>query len=100
MQHVGATVRKIFAGVLRREGAKAPLLAWALACGSRIAERASALAFANGVLIVGVPDRTWQQQLQGFSAEYLTALNQLSAEPVSRIEFVIVNQAENVPDKP
>ncbi len=94
MQHVRSTVRKIFADVLRREGAGAPLLAWPLACGTRTAARTTALTFADGVLTVGVPDKVWKQQLQTLSAEYLVALNQLGSERVSSIEFVILNPSK------
>ena len=88
MQHAGGTLRKIFTDALRREGSDAPVLAWPLACGARTAERTRALSFAAGLLTVSVPDRRWQQELQGLEARLLAALNQLSAEPVSRINFV------------
>jgi hypothetical protein len=88
MQPAGPTLKKIFGEALRREGQDAPLLAWPLACGSRTAERTSAVSFADGVLTVSVPDETWRRQLLNFSPQYLTALNQLSPEPVKKIEFV------------
>lgn len=94
MQHARTTLRKIFSDTLRAEGDNAPLLAWPLACGAKIAERTSALGFADGVLTVSVPDETWRRQLQGFTAQYLGALNQITAEPVSRIEFVTVVQPQ------
>ncbi len=53
-----------------------------------------AVAFAEGVLTVAVPDETWQRQLQSFSRQYLAALNQISSETVNRINFVLVNQLE------
>jgi hypothetical protein len=89
MQHASSTLRKIFTETLRREGADAPLLAWPLACGAKIARRASVVSFVDGVLTVAVPDKVWRQQLQSFGGQYLAALNQLSCEPVSRIDFVI-----------
>lgn len=88
MQHARATLRKIFTDTLRREGSSAPLLAWPLACGGTTAERTTAVGFANGVLTVTVPDKAWQYQLQGLSRQYIAALNQISSEPVSKIEFV------------
>jgi hypothetical protein len=94
MQHARSTLRKIFSDALRREGASAPLLAWPLACGATTAARANAVAFAEGVLTVEVPDKTWRQQLQSFGPRYLAALNQISAEPVSRIDFVIAGQSQ------
>jgi hypothetical protein len=88
MQHARATLRKIFTDTLRREGTNAPMLAWPLACGASTAERTSAVRFVDGVLTVAVPDKSWQYQLQGLSRQYLSALNQISSEPVSAIQFV------------
>ncbi len=70
------------------------MLAWPLACGASTAERTSAVHFADGVLTVAVPDKTWKDQLQGLSRQYLTALNQISSEPVSAIQFVAADRAE------
>jgi Dna[CI] antecedent DciA-like protein len=89
MQHARATLNKIYSTIVRNEG---PLTAWPLACGSRIAARASALTFADGVLTVSVPDEAWRQQLQSFIPQYIAALNQVVAEPVKRIEFRIVQR--------
>jgi hypothetical protein len=94
MQHARATLRKIFTDTLRREGDSAPLLAWPLACGASTAERTTAVGFANGVLTVAVPDKTWQVQLQDLSRQYLAALNQISSEPVSKIEFVPMHRSK------
>jgi len=88
MQHAGGTLRKIVADALRREGSDAPVLAWPLACGARTAQRTRALSFSGGLLTVAVPDRTWQHELQRLQAQLLSELNKLSAERVSRIEFV------------
>ena len=66
MQPVSSTLKKIFADTLRRgSAADAPLLAWPLACGSKVAEKTSAIGYADGVLTVEVPDATWRLQLQG-----------------------------------
>ena len=94
MQHARATLRKIFTNTLRREGDDAPLLAWPLACGGTTAERTTAISFASGVLTVKVPDKTWQYQLQGLNRQYLAALNQISSEPVDRIECVISDRLQ------
>ena len=69
MQHARFTLRKIFTATLAREGKDAPLMAWPLACGGKTAERTSAIAFADGVLTVAVPDKAWRQQLQSFSRQ-------------------------------
>jgi Dna[CI] antecedent, DciA len=95
MQPAGSTLKKIFADTLRRGGGDdAPLLAWPLACGAKVAEKTSAIAYADGVLTVEVPDTTWQRQLEGFSRQYLSVLKQISAQPVSAIKFVAKNQME------
>ncbi len=93
MQHARATLRRIFTDTLRREGTNAPMLAWPLACGASTAERTSAVQFADGVLTVAVPDKTWQYQLQGLSRQYLAAINQISSEPVGAIQFVLADRA-------
>jgi len=93
MQHASTTLKKIFAHTLRREaGENAPLLAWPLACGLKVAERTTAIGYADGVLTIEVPDTTWQQQLQSFNRQYLAALEQISAQPVNTIKFVVRNQ--------
>lgn len=88
MQHARSTLRKIFTDTLRREGKDAPLLAWPLACGSSTAERATAVQFQDGVLTVAVVDKRWRHELQDMASQYLAALNQISSEPVRRIDFV------------
>ena len=93
MQHAGTTLRKIFRETLSREGESGAMLAWPLACGTKTAERTQALSFAGGILTVAVPDETWRRQLRTFAGEYLTQLNQLSSEKVSRIEFVIASNS-------
>jgi predicted nucleic acid-binding Zn ribbon protein len=95
MQPASSTLKKIFADTLRRGGGDdAPLLAWPLACGSKVAEKTSAIGYADGVLTVEVPDVAWQGQLQSFERQYLSALKQISAQPVNAIKFVIGNQDE------
>jgi predicted nucleic acid-binding Zn ribbon protein len=95
MRHAGSTLKKIFADALHRDGGDdAPVLAWPLVCGSKVAGMTSALGYADGVLTVEVPDTTWQQQLYIFNAQYLAALKQMSAQPVNAIKFVVKNQAE------
>jgi predicted nucleic acid-binding Zn ribbon protein len=95
MQHAGSTLRKIFADTLHREGGdNAPLLAWPLVCGSKVAEKASAISYADGVLTVEVPDATWRQQLQSFNQQYLASLKQMSAQPVNAIKFVVRRQTD------
>jgi Dna[CI] antecedent, DciA len=93
MRHASGTLKKIFADTLHRDGGdNAPVLAWPLVCGSKVAEKARAIGYADGVLTVEVPDATWQQQLDSFTPQYLTGLKQLSARPVKAIKFVVRNQ--------
>jgi predicted nucleic acid-binding Zn ribbon protein len=95
MQHAGSTLKKIFADTLRRDaGEDAPLLAWPLACGAKIAEKTAAIGYADGVLMVEVPDAAWQHQLQGLHQQYLAALKPISAQPVIAIKFVVKGLAQ------
>jgi len=87
MLPVRTTLTKIFREVVRREGSDGVLVAWPLACGARIADRTSAVSFADGVLTVAVPDEAWRQELQSFIPQYLAALNLMVSEPVNRIDF-------------
>jgi hypothetical protein len=93
MLHAGSTLRKIFSDTLRREGSAAPMLAWPLACGTKTADRTQAIAFAEGVLTIAVPDETWRRQLQSFAGQYLTQLNQMTSEKVSRINFIVADKS-------
>lgn len=92
MRHAGTTLRKIFSDTIRSEPEKAPLIAWPLACGAKTAERTDAVAFSEGVLTILVPDETWRYQLQSLSPQYLAALNQLTPQPVNKINFVPANK--------
>jgi hypothetical protein len=95
MQHAGTTLKKIFAGIAGREaGEDAPLLAWPLACGAKVAAKTTAIGYADGMLTVEVPDASWQHQLQGLQQQYLAALKPLSALPVSAIRFVAKGRAQ------
>jgi len=90
MQHAGPTLKKIFVETVRREaGEDAPLLAWPLACGAKVAEKTSAVGYVDGVLTVEVADAAWRHQLQGLHQQYLAALKPISPQPVNAIEFVV-----------
>ena len=94
MQHAGSTLRKIFRDNVCREGTDAPLLAWPLACGTKIAERAKAISFADGTLTVAVPDETWRRQLQSFAGQYLAAISGITSQKVNKIEFVVARMQQ------
>ena len=97
MRHASSTLKKIFAETVRQQaGDDAPLLAWPLACGAKVAQKTSAIAYANGTLTVEVPDATWQQQLQGLHQQYLAALTPISTQPVSAIKFVVKGRSERL----
>ena len=97
MHLAGADLEKIVARSLRQvPPGQAPLLAWPVVCGSAVAERTRALSFLDGVLRVAVADAGWRSELQSLAPRYLASINRYTAEPVRRIDFVIV--PEN-PDK-
>jgi hypothetical protein len=68
---------------------ESPLLAWPVACGSRVAERTRATSFSEGILRVEVADRGWREELTSLAPSYLAAINRYSAVQVRRIEFVV-----------
>src|SRR4051812_6127831 len=95
LESVRSGLQKIAADLLRSAPAEdAPLLAWPVASGARIAERTRALEFADGVLRVEVPDATWRNQLADLAPRYVATIRQLLGERVSRIEFVVSATAE------
>ena len=97
MQHASSTLKKIFAETLRQQASDdAPQLAWPLACGAKVAEKTSAIGYADGVLTVEVPDANWRQQLQDFTHQYLAALKPISAQPVNTIKFVVKGRSERL----
>lgn len=82
-------LEKLIVSSLRRvPKTEAPLLAWPLACGSRVAERTRALEFAEGMLRVEVPDAGWRRELIALAPQYVAAMNRYAAQTVRRIEFV------------
>jgi hypothetical protein len=82
-----AIAREVLRGAPPHE---APLLAWPLVSGARVAERCAAQAFADGVLTVAVPDGAWRGQLVEFRTQYLAALGRLLGPVVRQIDFIIV----------
>jgi hypothetical protein len=91
MEHAAAGLEKIVVQSLRQAPpADAPLLAWPLVCGSAVAERTRALAFAGGVLRVEVADAGWKSELQALAPRYVAVINRYTTETVQRIEFVLL----------
>ncbi len=90
MQPAGEGLEKIVAASLARAAPEsAPVLAWPLVCGSRVAERTRALDFAAGVLRVEVSDLGWKRELQELAPRYLAAINRYVGRSVTRLEFVV-----------
>lgn len=92
MQPAREGLLKIVADALRRAPAEqAPLLAWPLVCGVKVAERTEATGFQDGVLNINVPDETWRAQLQSMAPQYLAGLERMIGKQVSRVEFVAIS---------
>ena len=70
-----------------------PILLWPIVCGTAVASRTPDITIENGALRVPVPDAAWRAQLQSFSGQYLSTLNQLlqqaGAEPIRAITFYL-----------
>ena len=95
MEHVRQTLQQIVVDAVRRAPAEdVPLLAWPLACGSAVAEKTRALAFADGELIVQVPDAPWRVQLLNLTGEYLKQLREITDGRVQRLRFVLTGELE------
>lgn len=91
MQSAREGMLKIVADALRRAPAEqAPLLAWPLVCGVKVAERTEATGFKDGVLSVNVPDETWRAQLGAMAPQYLLGLERMIGRHVERVEFIAV----------
>lgn len=87
------TLQKIVADTLKRLPAEQiPLAAWEFAAGKAVAEKTTALRFAEGVLTVEVPDATWRAQLGSMCNQFLSQLNQYSSIRIERLEFVIAGK--------
>jgi predicted nucleic acid-binding Zn ribbon protein len=90
MEPLAPTLRSVAADWLKRtEPASVPLVLWPLVCGEAIAARTRAASFADGKLVVAVPDRQWTAQLREFLPQYLAALNEASPVKVRSIEFEV-----------
>lgn len=92
VEPIASTLEKLVSQRVRG-AANSPLLAWSLACGSAVAARTNAVAFARGVLWIEVPDAGWRAELQELAARYLATVNRHSGNAVDRIEFVAKKDA-------
>ena len=90
MQAAREGLRKIVFDTLRQAPAEeAPLLAWPVVCGPRVAEKTRALSFTEGVLRVEAPDAAWCEELAELERQYLAGFEQAPGAAVKRIEFVV-----------
>jgi hypothetical protein len=82
-------LRKIMRDLLRGQPAEeAVLLAWPVVCGSQVAARTRAVAFAKGELTVEVVDPAWRRQLASFASKYVAGFADLLGPVVQEIRFV------------
>ncbi len=87
------TLQKIVAETLKRlPTEQAPAAVWEFAAGKAVAEKTKVVGFTEGVLTVEVPDATWRAQLMGMSHQFLSQLNQYSAQRIERVEFVVAGK--------
>jgi len=88
MQSARNDLNSLAARVLKDAPAEeAVVLAWALACGSAVADRTQALSYQNGILQVRVPDRSWRSQLEDFNPQYKARILLLTGITVERIRY-------------
>jgi hypothetical protein len=94
MEPVRTGLRNIMTELLRaRPAEEAVILAWPLVCGKEVAARTQAVAFADGVLTVEVPDQPWRGQLAGFSSRYISGYEGLLGPLVKEVKFQITQSA-------
>lgn len=95
MEHIRQTLQQIVVDAVRRAPAEdVPLLAWPLACGAAVAEKTRALAFADGELLVQVPDAAWRAQLLSLTGEYLRQLREITDGRIQRLRFVLESELD------
>lgn len=95
MDHIRQSLQQVLVDAVRRAPAEdVPLLAWPLACGSAVADKTQALAFADGELLVKVPDAAWRTQLLSLAGEYLGQLREITGGRVQRLRFVLPSELD------
>jgi len=88
MESVRTGLRQLMSELLRaRPAEEAVLLAWPLVCGREVAERAQAVGFQDGKLVVEVGDAAWRNQLQSFAPRYISGYEGLLGPLVRSVEF-------------
>jgi len=100
MERASTGLKKIVVEALSKAPPEdAAVLAWPLVCGTAVADKTKALALAEGVLRVEVPDAGWRKQLSGFLPHYLESLNRITNGKVERIEFVFPGHERKEPKR-
>jgi predicted nucleic acid-binding Zn ribbon protein len=90
MEPIRSGLRRIMSDFLKTQPQEeAPLLAWPVVCGPKMAERTRALSFSDGLLIVEVPDEDWRRQLTQFTPRYLSGFNELVGDLVKEVRFQV-----------
>ncbi len=90
LERASASLDKVIGDALHRvRSGDSAVLAWPLACGSKVADRTRAVRFSQGVLHVEVADPGWRRELMSLAGRYLATINKYSRERVERIEFVV-----------
>ena len=94
MESVRTGLRQIMQDLLRtRPAEEAVILAWPLICGKEVAARTRAASFDKGILVVEVQDTAWRNQLQAFTARYITGYEGLLGKIVESVRFVVKQSA-------
>jgi Dna[CI] antecedent, DciA len=95
MEHIRHSLQQVLVDAVRRAPAEdVPLLAWPLACGSAVADKTRVMGFADGELVIQVPDAPWRTQLLGLATEYLRHLDEITVGRVQRLRFVLPGELE------
>lgn len=70
---------------------------WKTAAGPELARRAVPVEFADGLLVIAVPDEAWRRNLESLSGQLLYKLNSAFDRPaVRRIEFTVDEAAVSI----
>src|SRR2546430_1680556 len=93
MERPRAQLQKVARDILGKLSPdEAVIAAWPLICGSSVAQRTEAIAFAEGKLEVRVPDLTWRNQLEQFTPHYLNAYAQLLGPKMTSIQYIVATK--------
>lgn len=90
MEGIRTGLRRIMGDFLKGQPREeAAVLAWPLVCGTEVAARTRAVSFAEGTLMVEVPDANWRNQLMGFRQQYLSGFAELVGPVVKEVKFLV-----------